>query len=106
MKKNRGKFFLIIATFLLSLYFIYPTYKDYRLTHELRGLSGEDSLKFVEEKDSEMRDAKQKRIKLGLDLQGGMRVVLEVNVLKLLEDIAKNKDEIYHAVMAEVKATG
>src|SRR5260221_13050281 len=33
-----------------------------------------------------------------------MRVVLEVNVLKLLEDLAKNKDAAFNAIMAEVRA--
>ena len=44
------------------------------------------------------------RIKLGLDLQGGMRVVLEVNTIKLLEDLSKNKDDVYNGIMSEVHA--
>ncbi len=40
-----------------------------------------------------MLDAKLKRMKLGLDLQGGMRVVLEVDIIQLLDDMAKNKDD-------------
>jgi len=31
-----------------------------------------------------------------------MRVVLEVNVLKLLEDLAKNKDEAFAQILKEV----
>src|ERR1041384_617517 len=50
-----------------------------------------------------MRDARQKRIKLGLDLQGGMRVVLEVNVLKLIEDLAHNKDSTFTALFDEMR---
>jgi len=103
VKKNRGKFVFILITVALSFYFLYPTYKDYKLTKELRLLTGADSVKFLEEHDAEIRDAKGRRIKLGLDLQGGMRVVLEVNVLKLLEDLAKNKDDNFTSAMAEVK---
>ncbi len=108
MKKNRGKLIFIIASILLSIYFLYPTYKDYKFTKELRSLVGEDSLKYLEQNESAIREARMKRIKLGLDLQGGMRVVLEVNVLKLLEDIAKNKDSLFDAIMAETRseATG
>jgi preprotein translocase subunit SecD len=33
-----------------------------------------------------------------------MRVVLEVNVLKLIEDLAKNKDDVFNSIMTEVRA--
>ncbi len=104
MKSNRGKLFFIVAAVLLSFYFLYPTYQDYRISSELKTLSGEDSLKYVEANEEGIREARSKRIKLGLDLQGGMRVVLEVNVRKLLEDLAKNKDDNFKEVMAAVEA--
>ncbi|HLF15479.1 MAG TPA: protein translocase subunit SecD [Bacteroidota bacterium] len=104
MKSNRGKIFLIIAAVLLSFYFLYPTYQDARISGELKTLAGDDSLNYVETNEARIRDARNNRLKLGLDLQGGMRVVLEVNVLKLLEDLAKNKDDNFKAVMADVTA--
>ncbi len=104
MKKNRGRVIFIVISVLLSLYFLYPTYKDYRFSQQLRNLRGEDSVKFLEAHDKEIRDARQNRIKLGLDLQGGMRVVLEVNVFKLLEDLAKNKDDAFKSILDEVRA--
>lgn len=103
MKKHRGKIIFIIASILISLYLLYPTYNDYTYGNKLKSLSGEDSLKYLDEHETAIRDARQKRLKLGLDLQGGMRVVLEVNVLKLLEDLAKNKDEIFNQIIAEVR---
>lgn len=103
MKKNRGKLIFILVCIFLSVYFLYPTYKDYQFSKDLRGLSTEDSLKFVDQHDNAIRDAKTNRIKLGLDLQGGMRVVLEVNVLKLLDDLAKNKDDNFNTIMDQVR---
>ncbi|RMG32151.1 MAG: protein translocase subunit SecD, partial [Methanobacteriota archaeon] len=48
-------------------------------------------------------------IKLGLDLQGGMHLVMEVDVKGLLEKIAKNKDERFYqaleAAAQEAEAT-
>ncbi len=104
MKKNRGKIVIILISILLSLYFLYPTYKDYSFNKDIRKLSGTDSLKYFDEHESGIRDARLKRIKLGLDLQGGMRVVLEVNVIKLLEDLAKNKDDQFTSTMQEVRS--
>ncbi|HEY6191326.1 MAG TPA: protein translocase subunit SecD [Bacteroidota bacterium] len=104
MKKNRGRTLFIVIAVAVSLYFLYPTYKDYKYTSELRSLTGADSQKYAEEHETAIKDARQKRIKLGLDLQGGMRVVLEVNVLKLIEDLAKNKDDVFNSIMTEVRA--
>jgi preprotein translocase subunit SecD len=105
VKKNRGRTIFILLSVALSLYFLYPTYKDYKLTQELRKLTGADSLSYAEAHEPEIRSARQNRIKLGLDLQGGMRVVLEVNVLKLIEGEAKNKDDTFNALMDEIRAT-
>ncbi|MFA5833422.1 MAG: protein translocase subunit SecD [Bacteroidota bacterium] len=102
MKKNRSKIFFIVATFGLALYFLYPTYQSYNFEKNLSTRVGEDSAKFVAENEASIRNAKGKRIKLGLDLQGGMRVVMEVNVLKMLEQIAKNKDDQFTQIMTDV----
>lgn len=103
MRKNRSKIIFIVAAVLVSLYFLYPTYMDYQLHSTLEQLHGADSLAFVTKNENELREYRQKRIKLGLDLQGGMRVVLEVNVLKLLEDLAKNKDNVFTELIAQVR---
>ncbi len=102
MKKNRGKLFIIVSTFALALYFLFPTYQSYNFDKELSTRVGEDSAKFVVDNEVSIREAKAKRIKLGLDLQGGMRVVMEVNVLKMLEQIAKNKDDQFAQIMTEI----
>ena len=104
MRKNRVKIGIILACFGLSVYFLYPTYKDYNLQSQLAQLTGPDSIKFVEDNENALKENRLKRIKLGLDLQGGMRVVLEVDVIKLLEDLAKNKDDIFTQVIKEVRA--
>ncbi len=103
MKKNRGKIFLIIATIAMSIYSLYPTYVSNSFDKEISNLSGNDSLKYVEENEEAIREAKNSRLKIGLDLQGGMRVVLEVEISKLIEDMAKNKDDQFYSILNEVK---
>jgi preprotein translocase subunit SecD len=102
MRKHRAKIILIVGAVLLSLYLLYPTYQDYQQQQSLGQLRGEDSLAFIEENEADIRSARADRIKLGLDLQGGMRVVLEVNVLKLIEDLAKNKDATFTDILNAV----
>jgi SecD/SecF fusion protein len=123
MKEFRFKIILILAAIGLSLYLLYPTYQDYQNTKKLNAEAKvretllkkedpkiskqklntmiglfEDSIKTA---DPSILEAKKKRMKLGLDLQGGMRIVLEVNTGKLLEKIANNPDDVFKKVLAE-----
>lgn len=103
MKKNLSRIIITIVMIIASLYFLYPTYKDSKLNSELKKLTGQDSLDFVDKNNQELINARDKRLKLGLDLKGGMYVVLDVDVVKLLEDMAKKKDDQLTAILAEVK---
>ena len=104
MKKYRGRIILVLAAVILCVVFLWPTYKDYSYRKTLSALTGEDSLKYFEEHRDKIMSARAKRMKLGLDLQGGMRVVLEVDVLQMLEDMAKNKDDNFYTIMKELRA--
>jgi SecD/SecF fusion protein len=104
VKKYVTRIVLIVACVVVAVYYLFPTWRDYDLHRQLKNLSGDDSLQFVANHETDLRDSRAKRIKLGLDLQGGMRVVLEVNVLKLIEDLAKNRDDVFTQIMKEVRA--
>ncbi|MDQ3022274.1 MAG: protein translocase subunit SecD [Bacteroidota bacterium] len=103
MKKNLSRIIITIVLILISIYFLYPTYQDYNLNKELKKLSGADSIDFIEKNNQSLINARDKRIKLGLDLKGGMYVVLDVDVVKLLEDMSKKKDEQLTAILVDVK---
>jgi preprotein translocase subunit SecD len=89
---------------ILAVYFLWPTIQDYNYRKTINQLTGTDSLTYLEEHHDAILDAKMKRMKLGLDLQGGMRVVLEVDLIQLLEDLAKNKDENFQNIIKEVRS--
>jgi len=103
LKKNLSRIIITIVLIALSLYFLYPTYQDYTLNQELKNLHGQDSINFVDQNNAKLLSARDKRLKLGLDLKGGMYVVMDVDVVKLLEDMAKKKDDQLTAILAEVK---
>jgi SecD/SecF fusion protein len=117
MKEFRFKIIIILGAIALCVYLLYPTYTDYQnskkiskvldkrreeikeanpeittdaLNRRIRAI--DDSIKAA---DPSIEEARQKRIKLGLDLQGGMRVVLEVNTGKLLQKLAKDPDQTF-----------
>lgn len=69
---------------------MWPTYKFYQLDAERESFAS-DSIALEEwdrNNGEEYQSARQGRIKLGLDLRGGMYVTLEVDVLKLIEESA------------------
>ncbi|MGK9369983.1 protein translocase subunit SecD [Melioribacter sp. Ez-97] len=126
MKEIRFRLFLVIGAIALSLYLLYPTYQDYKNNVDVseKLVHMEDSLKksapnltpteirelITSKKDSilantpEFRSAREKRIKLGLDLQGGMYLVMEVNTAKLLERLAKDPDEQFFEILKQAEA--
>jgi len=93
MKQNGFKIFSIVAILIMAIFFLYPTWQDGELKKTLNTLSGNDSLKYIEENREKIESIEDGRLKLGLDLQGGMYVVLEVDLVSLLEKLAKSQDE-------------
>ena len=77
--------FLLIA----SAYLIWPTYKIYSLSEDEKTELGV----------SVMKELKEGSINLGLDLQGGMYVLLETDIPKLVEKLAaKSPIELQDAI--------
>ena len=126
MKEFRFKIIIILGAIALSIYLLYPTYVDYQNSKEISQIlekkreeiketdpevtsetlksrirTVEDSIKTA---DPSIQEARQKRIKLGLDLQGGMRVVLEVNTGRLLEKLAKDPDQTFKDALNTAQA--
>lgn len=125
MKEFRLRLIIIVAAIALSIYLLYPTYLDYQNSSDIKqtlasiskqlkqenpDLSKTQIDKILRAKEDSILAAnpdivkdREKRVKLGLDLQGGMRVVLEVNTSKLLEKLAKNPDETFKNILAEAQ---
>jgi preprotein translocase subunit SecD len=103
VRNQLTRIIITVCFVVLAVYFLWPTIQDYNYRRQLSKLSGQDSLAYVEKHHDEILDAKLKRMKLGLDLQGGMRVVLEVDIIQLLDDLAKNKDDNFKAIIKEVR---
>jgi len=84
--KNKGiiKTIIIIGLLCWALYALYPTYKYLTLPAEKRTEL---------EKQGKLVSLINESIHLGLDLQGGIRLVYEVDLPKLVEQLAENKDE-------------
>jgi len=123
MKELRFRSILVVAAVALCVYLLFPTYQDYNnnkqiakkmkvisdsLMKQSPNLSEEQIQSILSFKEDSIRvanpdykKAREKRIKLGLDLQGGMYLVMEVNTAKLLERLAKDPDDQFKQIMKE-----
>ena len=126
MKELRFRLILILAFIGLSLYLLYPTFQDSQNSKSVSEILKPIEAKIkknnpnltpsqvqdiiASKKDSilsnnpDYRSAREKRIKLGLDLQGGMYLVMEVNTAKLLEKLAKDPDQQYLDILNKAEA--
>ncbi|MDD5361215.1 MAG: protein translocase subunit SecD [Ignavibacteria bacterium] len=105
MKKNLFRIILTVLFVIAAFIYIYPTYQDNQLTKELHSLTGADSLDYATKNADKIRKSREGRIKLGLDLKGGVYVVLDVDVVKLLQDISKKKDDpTLNQILTELRA--
>ncbi|MEJ5286433.1 MAG: protein translocase subunit SecD [Bacteroidota bacterium] len=117
MKKSIGKILLVLVPLIIALILLYPTYKASKLEklkqqyleQARKAKNPQDSLEIIEKFEKaygqELLDARANRIKLGLDLRGGMYVTLEVDVLKMLEESAQRDaiDDIFMEVLEKTK---
>ncbi len=96
---------------------LYPTYRASELTGKQnsaiekaqKAKTPTDSLAIIEQFDKAygeaLKSAKNGRLKLGLDLRGGMYVTLEVDVARLLEESVQNDaiDDVLTQVIEKTK---
>lgn len=79
--------------------------KDSLTTFVKDSIITEKENKFNKEYGEDYESAKQGRIKLGLDLRGGMYVILEIDIVKLIEEAAQKDDvdEKFDSVIAKTR---
>jgi SecD/SecF fusion protein len=68
---------------------------QHEITDDLQNLKGP----FKEQ----LQSIRGKAIRRGLDLQGGMRMVLEVDLVKLLDNLAQRKDETFDRLLKQIE---
>ncbi|HEY0047200.1 MAG TPA: protein translocase subunit SecDF [Flavobacterium sp.] len=118
--QNRGlvKFFAILFA-LVSIYQLSFTFVAHNIQDKAKEYAGGDSQKEVRYLDSigkekvfslgftdfTYNEVRDKQINKGLDLEGGINVILEISVHDILKGLANNtKDPVFNKALAEAKA--
>ncbi|MBN2031592.1 protein translocase subunit SecD [bacterium] len=92
--KNLFKTIFIIALVVWALYALWPTYK-------LQTLTTDESEQLDEE--GRLVSLRNKAIRMGLDLQGGMYLTYEVDLPQLVEQLARNKDDQLISILQKTR---
>jgi len=105
MKNKRFNLLLIVVVTVVAVWSLLPTWRDYSLSKQLESYASEqDSLKYALSHREVIEDSRKKSLKLGLDLKGGMHLVMEVDQVDLFEQKAWNKDAKFTTIMQSVRA--
>ncbi len=92
--KNLFKTIFILALIIWALYALWPTY-------QLQSLSTEETEALDEE--GKLASIRNRAIRMGLDLQGGMYLTYEVDLPQLIEQLARNQDDQLTQLLQETR---
>ena len=88
---------IVVFLILMFAYFVYPTIEfQFLMSKKER-----DELQITDPK--KYNRLLDRSLRLGLDLQGGMHVVMEVDIEALLRSLAKNKDNRFDVALKKAK---
>lgn len=94
LKRLTPRWILIVLTVAIAGFLLYPTVRYETMSEADRNQMAQQGT---------LKELKSKIIKQGLDLQGGMHLVLEVNVSKLVYNLATNKTPKFEQVFNQAQ---
>ena len=84
----RNRLLTILFVFGLGIYALLPSLRYSLMDEEKKSNLSDDQIDYFEKRS----------IKQGLDLKGGIYIVLEVDLPQLIDNLAKNKDNNFNIV--------
>ena len=99
MQGNGLKIGMAVFFTLLSFYYLWPSAQSVLENRKMESMDEVELAAYQEENFSKLEGLKEKSLNLGLDLQGGMHVTLEVQVEALIRELASDTDESFDEVV-------
>ncbi|MDA1363182.1 MAG: protein translocase subunit SecD [Candidatus Marinimicrobia bacterium] len=90
----RNRLLTILFVFGLGIYALLPSLRYSLMNEEKKSNLSVDQIDYFE----------SRRIKQGLDLKGGIYIVLEVDLPQLIDNLAKNKDNTFNEFLIDLKS--
>jgi preprotein translocase subunit SecD len=92
MQGNGFKIGVIVAFLALTLFYLFPTVIWQLEQRQMEDMTTAEREQYEEENAERLADLRENILSLGLDLQGGMHVTLEVGTPQLILDLADEQD--------------
>ncbi len=99
MQGNGFKIGLTIFFVGLCGFYLFPSVQNLYVNYKMSGMEKEERIEYKEENRKWINEVEQNSLSLGLDLQGGMHVTLEVEITNLLDQLATNKDDAFRQAL-------
>jgi len=99
MQGNGLKVGLTIFFVGLCGFYLYPSVQNLYVGYKMNSMDQAERVEYEEENRQWLQQIEQNSLSLGLDLQGGMHVTLEVEVGKLIDQLANNQDEAFRRAL-------
>ncbi len=103
MQGNGIKVFLTVAFLILAGYYLYPSVQSFIINKKLNSLEGDALEEYRQKNYAKIQRVNERALKLGLDLQGGMHVTIEVGVDALIRELATDTDQMFDEVLAAAR---
>lgn len=100
MQGNGFKIGSIVAFLALTIFYLYPSIQWGLEQNYIDSLSSSEAAQYEDENREKLEGIRDNTLSLGLDLQGGMHVTLEVGVPQLIRELAgDNADDLLNDVI-------
>lgn len=105
MQGNGVKIAITLAFVALSAWYLFPTVQNILLQRELGRMPEEERVRFEEANFQRIQNLRERALSLGLDLQGGMHVTLEIRMDALVRALADEHeiDEGFENALREAR---
>jgi preprotein translocase subunit SecD len=80
-------------------FYLFPSVQNLYVNYKMGNMTQEERVEYQEENRQWLDQLDQNSLSLGLDLQGGMHVTLEVEVASLLNQLGINKDDAFRQAL-------
>jgi preprotein translocase subunit SecD len=102
MKGNGTKIGFIVAFLAITIYYLWPSVANMLEQNYIEDLPEAERAEYVEENAQRLQELRENSLSLGLDLQGGMHVTLEVGTPQLVKELAgDNLDSTLEEIVEE-----
>jgi len=99
MQGNGFKIGLTIFFVGLCGFYLFPSVQNLYVSYKMNNMPEEERVEYQEDNRQWLQRVDQNSLNLGLDLQGGMHVTLEVEIASLLNQLAVNKDQAFRQAL-------